>query len=409
VFIPVLILVFAVLAGAVVAYGPNAVWAQYPHGLDFILWSRRLEWPLVALSIVLCVVMLGLIVSGKRRAWWLIGLGPVLALFVHRFVTDPAGGLRVIDNPEFATATEASATGDDDYVVGLHFGDGAYAYPYSTLFDNPVVLQSDHDKRLMLMWSAFANRAVVTTVTRDFRARDVEIVSMPANALLLYNRSNGQFINGLKGQLIKGGKPTGFGNPVVVSTTTWKQWRELNPQTKLMRPPAGPPRSSGAPRVPIQPAYPMPPAILDYPANSSIVLIGTTQPAALKADEVGPEPVRVQVDGNPAFVFREAFDKPVHAFSCYLKKVELFPRFRLDRLHKVKNSMFIDSDTASSWSSSGQWVGGTYKKELQGTRLMALPVQDRLYWGVMKYWYPDLTLTTGEREQPSSGSSPGRG
>ena len=107
-FIPLLLLVFAVLAGAVVAYGPNAVWAQYPHGLDFIIWSRRLEWPLVALSIILCLTLLGLIVSGKRRAWWLIGLGPVLALFVHRFVTDPAGGLRVIDSPDFVTATEAS-------------------------------------------------------------------------------------------------------------------------------------------------------------------------------------------------------------------------------------------------------------------------------------------------------------
>jgi hypothetical protein len=399
VFIPLLLLVFAVLAGAVIAYGPNAVWAQYPHGLDFIIWSRRLEWPLVALSIILCLTLLGLIVSGKRRAWWLIGLGPVLALFVHRFVTDPTGGLRVIDSPDFVTATDNPVIADDDYVVGLHFGDYFYAYPYSTLFDNPVVLQADHDKRIMLMWSPFANRAVVTTITRDVRARDIEIVSMPANALLLYNRSDGQFINGLKGQLIKGGKPTGFGTPVVVTTTTWKQWRDLNPQTKLMRSPPGPQRSAAPPHGPIQPAYPMPPAILDFPANSSIVLIGTTQPAALKADDVGPDPIRVQVDGGPAFVFREAPDKPVHAFSCYLKKLELFPRFRLDRQHKIKNSAFIDSDTESSWSVSGQWVGGSYKKELQGTRLTPLPVQDRLYWGIMKYWYPDLTLTTGEKEQ----------
>jgi len=173
VFIPLLLLVFAILAGAVVAYGPNAVWAQYPHGLDFIIWSRRLEWPLVALSIILCITLLGLIVSGKRRAWWLIGLGPVLALFVHRFVTDPAGGLGIIDNPAFASAADNPALPDDDYVVGLHFGDFIYAYPYSILFDNPVVLQSDHDKRIMLMWSAFANRAVVTTIAREFRARAV--------------------------------------------------------------------------------------------------------------------------------------------------------------------------------------------------------------------------------------------
>jgi hypothetical protein len=407
VFIPVLLLAIAVLSAAVAAYGTHPFWAQYAHGVELIVWSRRLEWPLVLFSLILCIVLLGLIVSGKRRAWWLIGLGPVLALFVHRFVTDPAGGLTVIENPTFAAAPDAPIVpNDDDYIVGLHFGDSYFAYPYSILFDNPVILQSDHEKCMMLMWSAFANRAVGQTINRDVRARDIEIVSMPANAMLLYNRADGQFINALTGQLINGKKPVGFGAPVVLSTTTWRQWRDSNPLTKIMQPPAAAkPRTAAPPHGPIQPAYPMPPAILDYPANSSIVLIGTTQPAALKADDVGPEPQRVQVDGVPAFVFRESPDKPVRAFSCYLKKQELFPRFSLDRDHKIKNAMFIDSDTGSAWSANGVWVGGQYKKEMQGSRLIPLPVQDRLYWGVMKFWYPELTLRTGEREQKSAVTS----
>jgi len=400
VFIPLLLLVLAVLSAGVVAYGTNAVWAQYPHGIEAILWSRRIEWPLVVLSLILCVALLGLIASGKRRAWWLIGLGPVLALFVHRFATDPAGGLTVVENPTFASAGETTSIADDDYVVGLHFGDAAYAYPYAALFYNPVVIHSDHEKRLMLLWSAFANRAVAQNITRDVRARDLEIVSMPANALLLYNRANGQFINALKGRQMNGEKPIGFGPPVVLSTTTWRQWRESYPQTKVMQPvPGGPRRAGPPPHGPIEPAYPMPPAILDYPANSSIVLIGNTQPAALKADAVGPEPQRVQVDGGPAFVYREGPDKPVRAFSCYIKKLELFPRFRLDRDHKVKNAMFIDSDTGSAWSAAGVWVGGQFKKELQGSRLIAVPVQDHLYWGVMKFWYPELRLAAPEDDK----------
>ena len=96
-FIPLVLLIFAVLAAGVVAYGASPFWAQYAHGIDAIVWTRRLEWPLVALSLILCLILLGLIVSGKRRAWWLIGLGPILALFVHRFVTDPAGGLAILD------------------------------------------------------------------------------------------------------------------------------------------------------------------------------------------------------------------------------------------------------------------------------------------------------------------------
>lgn len=394
-FVPLLLIVSAVLSAGVVAYGTNALWAQYPHGIGLIIWSRRLEWPLVTLSLLLCLGLLALVISGKRRAWWLIGLGPVLALFAHHFMTDPGAGLAIIDNPTFVSAADAHFISDGDYVVGLRFGDSAYAYPYAELYDNPVVIQSDHDKRMMLIWSAYANRAVAQSITHDIKARDIEIVSMPANALLLYDRLDGQFINGIKGRLMSGDKPHGFGNPIVVSTMTWKDWIGINPQTQVMQP-TGRVRTANRPRSPILPSNPMPPAILDLPATTRIVLVGTTQPAALRSDEVGPEPRNVQVDGEPAFVFRESSDKPVRAFSCHLKKQDLFPHFTLDTRHKYKGDMFIDSDTGSGWSSSGTWVDGMkdVRQEMKGARLTPMPVQDGLYWGVMKFWYPELKLTT---------------
>jgi len=234
VFMPLLLVFLAVLSAGVVAYGTNAFWAQYPHGIELILWSRRLEWPLVTLSLLLCLVLLGLIVAGKRRAWWLIGLGPVLALFAHHYLADPAASYFVVEGPTFVSAEQAPFLADGDYVVGLRFGDAAYAYPYAVLFHDPVVIHSDHDKRLMLMWSAFANRAVAQRITRDLKARDLEIVSTPANALLLYDRGSGQFINALKGQTMDGRKPIGFGPPVALSTMTWKDWHALNPQTQVM-------------------------------------------------------------------------------------------------------------------------------------------------------------------------------
>ena len=393
-FVPLLLIVSAVLSAGVVAYGTNALWAQYPHGIGLIIWSRRLEWPLVTLSLLLCLSLLAMVISGKRRAWWLIGLGPVLALFAHHFLMGPGAGLTIVDGPNFVTAANAPFVSDNDYVVGLHFGDAAYAYPYSVIYDNPVVIQSDHDKRMMLIWSAYANRAVAQIITRDIKARDIEIVSMPANALLLYDRSDGQFINGLKGRLMDGQRPHGFGNPIVVSTMTWRDWVGLNPQTRVMQS-AGKVRTANPPQAPILPTNPMPPAILDFPPTTQIVLVGTAQPAALRSDEVGPEPRNVLVDGELAFVFREARDKPVRAFSCHLKKQDLFTHFTLDVRHKYKGAMFLDSDTGSGWSASGVWVDGMKesRQEMKGTRLTPLPVQDGLYWGVMKFWYPELKLT----------------
>ena len=42
------------------------------------------------------------------------------------------------------------------------------------------------------------------------------------------------------------------------------------------------------------------------------------------------------------------------------------------------------------------------KKEFRGKRLAALPVEDELYWGVMKYWYPELQLVSAETGAPQT-------
>jgi hypothetical protein len=111
------------------------------------------------------------------------------------------------------------------------------------------------------------------------------------------------------------------------------------------------------------------------------------------------EPQNLKVDGETAFVFREAPDKPVRAYSCHLKKQELYPSFALDYDHKFKGATFVDSDTGSGWSTAGVWVDGIkeFRQELKGTRLMPVPVQDGLYWGVMKFWYPELQLTSPQK------------
>src|SRR5689334_11792725 len=98
------------------AYGTHPDWAQFEYGLPVIMLARRLQWPLVALSLILCIALIALVIAGKRRAWWLIGLAPVLALFMHRFTKGPAVQFAVLDEPAFVAAAQASFVGDEDYV-----------------------------------------------------------------------------------------------------------------------------------------------------------------------------------------------------------------------------------------------------------------------------------------------------
>ena len=67
---------------------------------------------------------------------------------------------------------------------------------------------------------------------------------------------------------------------------------------------------------------------------------------------------------------------------------DLIPRFSPIVDPKHKNAAWVDSDTNSEWSDAGVVVAGP--KEMQGVAMQPIPLDDDLYWNVMKFWYPDL-------------------
>jgi hypothetical protein len=394
VIVPVILLLFATLAAAGMAYGTDASWARYQHGIDFIIAARRVQWPLAVLAIVLCLVLVGLVIAGRRRAWWLIGLGPVLALFVHRFVADPSNQFHVIEEPAFASATDASRfVKDPDWVVGVRFGEVDYAYPYAALFETPVVLQTDHDRRLAVLWSAYANRALAVQVGRDVRASDLEVVSMPANALLVYNRRNGQFINGVTGLTPKGTPPDGFKDAVPVAKATWKDWLAAHPDTKVLVPLGD--LSSEVPRIPIQPTLPMPPGADEKDFTIAVVTGAGIKPVAVESRSITAVPMNLTGEDAPVLLFRDPKDNLPRAFA---RKVDdLRPHFRAvterDRKRHPK-AAFLDADTGAGWDRNGVMVDGP--QEMRGKRLPRLVVEDGLSSRVMRYWFPGMRIVSGQ-------------
>ena len=373
---------------AVVAYGCHPFWAQYPHGLRVILLSRQAQWPALFLSIACALAVVALVIAGKRRAWWLIGLAPVMTLFAHRFATDPTGGMASVENPTFVAAAEASFVAADDFVVGLEFGGKSYAYPYAALYSTPAVIHAQHDKRILVMWSPTANRAVATTVKRELKARHLDVVSTPANALLLYDTARGQFINALTGQTPYGEKPPAFVAPVPTAKMPWAQWRALHPETVVMVPTGR--LAARAPRQPLAPSCPMPKVDPLGPRDVEVVVVGTKSPAAVAARELAAAPVNLTADASPVLTFRDPRTQVVRAYS---RKVDdLAPRFRLNRdaARAGRGAVFVDADTDSGWDAEGVAVDA--KKEFRGKRLAPVVVEDGLYWGVMKHWYPKLEL-----------------
>ncbi len=386
--LPLLLIFLAFFPAAIVAYGTDPRWAGLAHGLGFILLTRRLQWPLVALSVLLCVALLVLIISGRRRGWWLIGLMPVLALFVYRFSTGAINQWAIAEEPALISADRAPGIGDSDHVVGLEFEGNAYAYPYANLYATPAVVQSDYDKRFLLMWSPFADRAVASMIDRELRVRELEIVSMPANALLLYNTRLGQFINGVTGQTTDDQKPAGFRNPIPTTRTTWGRWRKDHPQTRVM---VAVPGKGAGPRQPLPPRYPMAGVSKkDADAKVALVLASPAHPLAIAAGQVrAGEPWNLLAGDMPVLLYRDPGSGSLRAFDRRIEG-DLVPRFKPNPNPKRAGVALVDSDTDVGWSSTGVAVDGD--KARQGKRLTPIPVEDDLNWGVIRFWYPHAEL-----------------
>ena len=389
VFLPLLLSFLATLAAAVMSYGTHPALASHSHGLDVIMLSRRLQWPLISASMILCVILLALVITGKRRAWWLIALMPVLAFFVHRFLTSSVNRYAIADEPAFVSARDAKFIADDDYVVGVTFNDQAYAYPFGCISAYPIVMQSDRQQRLLLMWSPRANAAVALTVAREFKARDLDVVSDPADGLLLHSDRTGQFICSVTGLNPRGQKPAGVESRLPVMKTTWRQWKSLQPDTRVMQPFNGTYSSI---------TRPFPPT---HPNDQPIVVIGESHPLALSAENLTTNLLNTSAADLPVVVFRDATSNRVIAFDRRIES-DLIPQFQRNTDRKRK-ALLIDTDTNTGWSLHGVAVDG---KQLLGHKLARIPVQEDVYLAAARFWYPGLVLDRSAKPQSADNAPP---
>ncbi len=388
--LPVILLAIATLSTAIAVYGTLPQWSLLHSGLQIIEMSRRLQWPLLTLSVLMCVTLLVSIVVGKRRVWWLIGFAPALALFAQLFVTGTFANLQVVDHPPTVSVADAgSFMRDDEYVVGLVADDQAYAFPYRQLFSHPVVALPVREKQVVLMWNAFANRAVARMVGRQVVARELEVVSMPSNALLIYNCRLGQFINGLTGLTPEGSVPIGFRAAVPTWKMTWGQWRARYPQSLVMSMPS----LGKAPSGPVWPRYPMrvAKAPLPMPAETQVVVFPATRPAAIAESDIKQDPINATIGDEPAVLFRDPASGHVKAFVAkFDNQTSRFVANPSPR-RAAKGVFILDTLTNSGWTTAGVAVDG--EKEVIGKRLVPITtMEEGLYYGVMREWYPDMEM-----------------
>jgi len=381
-FITLLLVVLTLASAGVVAFGTHPALAQYPSGLSWITLSRRLQWPLTSLCLILCIALIALVVSGKRRAVWLIFLAPVLFLFYQRFAGDEFRRMAVLDNPPFVEADKASFLKAESPVIGLVLEGQPYAYPCGALALSPVILHADADKRMILLYSPYAGRAQAFVIDNTIKPRELDIVSMPADALLVYNSRIGQFINGFTGLTLKNDHPEGFHNSIELHKTTWRDWRSINPDTKVLATAMSASNEKPHSRFPARPVQ------MDLPADTRVAVLATARPVVLQASKFSSaEVLNLTAGGTNLLLFRDKGTGKLRAFDRAVKG-DLFPKFTRKSVPKKPEVAFYDSDTDSYWTTEGHCIAGNVK----GEQLRPIAIEEDVPYATLKSFYPNLEL-----------------
>lgn len=384
--LPLILILIATISAGVAAYGTLPQVATLHNGLHYIEMARRLQWPLLTLSVLLAMVLLVLIITGKRKVWWLVGLAPVGALFLQIFVTGSMSNLRVIDQPEFISADAAKPlVQDEDYVVGVTINEKPIALPYRQLANCPVVVMMDRDKRVAVLWSQYANRALAFNVNRQIVPRELDIVSVPGNALLVYNARLGEFINGVTGQTLEGKTPYGFTSRIATHTLRWREWLAQHPQTYVTNMPT----VSTALAVPAEPRYSlkkqMPPDM-----SRRVVFFPTTRPVAIPEEKITAKPLCVDLDTLPVVMFRDPQTGRLKVFERKVddQPVHLIANFSPRRAAK---GVFMLDAASNGWTAAGQALDD--KDRPTGERLTPVTgFEEDQYLGVLRDWFPELQV-----------------
>jgi len=383
--LPIVLLLLAAAAVSVYAFGTAPAWGAYAHGLSVIVWSRRLELPLIVLVLLLSAALAISVISGKNRAWWLVGLIPVLGLCMHRMSHAPGKAFSSVQDPLFIVPAKAASLPGTDLVVGVIVEGKPTAFPCTSLYRHPIVVRTGREKPMVLFWSPWANRALAFYCDRDLRASDLEVVSTPDNSLLIYNSRLGEFVNGITGRTISGAMPTGIHAPLDVVTMAWQNWQMLHPDTVV----AAIPGAAGDFSTPFPEKDELPGSDPSLKDPRPVCVVATTQPIAIPSEAITSRPLNLTSGQSEFLLVRvngiaKAYDRELPG--------DLIPRFSpfVDPQHK--NVAWIDSDTNSEWTDTGVEVEGP--KEMHGVVLKQIPVEDEVYWNVMKFWYPQLQLAS---------------
>ena len=310
-----------------------------------------------------------------------------IILGTPRIIPDVAkDAIPPLDFPKYVKASEVDYLGGSDIVIGVDINNDTRAYPINILNWHEIVNDNIGGKDVLVTYCPLCKSSILFS-----RVLDGEVLtfgntgSLYESTLLMYDRETESFWGQVGGRAIEGELKGKRLEMLPVTTTRWKDWKSLHPDTLVLSLDTGFNRNyesnpySEYDRVKVAlPPFPL--SIIDKRMDPKELIVGVIFNDVKKAypiDQLGWKIINDKV-GNENIV---VITRP-KLTSVFFPEVD----GKILEFEFVDKTIF-DKQTGSEWNFLGQAINGS----LEGRRLRPVPIVYAFWFGWVAE-YPDTLL-----------------
>jgi len=144
-------------------------------------------------------------------------------------------GIPAIDHPKFVTAKDADFLQPSDRILGLNLHNTAKAYPIKILNWHEIVNDRFNKQPVVITYCPLCGSGIAYSGLINGKPHDFGVSGLLYNSdVLLYDRQTESLWSQLKNQAISGPMKGKQLQPLVLSHTTWQDWKTQHPNTLVL-------------------------------------------------------------------------------------------------------------------------------------------------------------------------------
>ncbi len=144
-------------------------------------------------------------------------------------------GIPALENPNMISATEASYLSDNDLVIGYKVGSDIRAYPHKILDWHEIINDKIGEKKVAITYCPLTGTTIAWDRNIDGGTTTFGVSGLLFNSNLIpYDRKTGSAWSQMKLEAVNGKVIGTIIETYPTVETTWKTWKEMYPETKVV-------------------------------------------------------------------------------------------------------------------------------------------------------------------------------